>query len=174
MTRHDEPQTPRVDREVYRVSARDIGFEVVNPALARQLELELRGCRRIIDEMGVELRKLQEKPMQIENNTVEETIVLSENLPSFVTKCTIIPRKDGKGPLFVVDGDKAYARLDSYAIIPKELYEELRKAQERCTELEALLKEARPRIPILTITTNPPIKLPPDTLAERIDAAIKP
>lgn len=33
--------TPRTDREVYAVSKNDIGFEVVNPALCRQLEREL-------------------------------------------------------------------------------------------------------------------------------------
>lgn len=33
-------RTPRVDREIYKASARDVGFEVVNPALARQLERE--------------------------------------------------------------------------------------------------------------------------------------
>lgn len=30
--------TPRTDREVYRVQKCDIGFSVVNPALARDLE----------------------------------------------------------------------------------------------------------------------------------------
>lgn len=34
-------KTPRTDREVYKVSSADIGFEVVNPALCRDLEERL-------------------------------------------------------------------------------------------------------------------------------------
>lgn len=34
-------KTPRTDREVYTVSAADIGFVVVNPALCRELEESL-------------------------------------------------------------------------------------------------------------------------------------
>ena len=37
--------TPRVDREVYTATERDVGFEVVNPALARQLERELAAAK---------------------------------------------------------------------------------------------------------------------------------
>jgi hypothetical protein len=40
--------TPRTDREVYRASAADIGFEVVNPALARELEEKYRAALRAL------------------------------------------------------------------------------------------------------------------------------
>jgi hypothetical protein len=46
--------TPRTDREVYRASAADIGFEVVNPALARKLENENAALRSII--AGIDAR----------------------------------------------------------------------------------------------------------------------
>jgi hypothetical protein len=38
--------TPRTDREAYRVKACDLGFEVVNPGLARELE---RALRRLVE-----------------------------------------------------------------------------------------------------------------------------
>ena len=39
--------TPRTDREVYKTSKNDVGFDVVNPALCRQLERELAGTKRL-------------------------------------------------------------------------------------------------------------------------------
>lgn len=63
MTSPDEPQTPLTDEHLSHLNLLD-GNKVVIPietvALLRQLELELIGSRRIIDEMGVELREAQE------------------------------------------------------------------------------------------------------------------
>jgi len=41
MTPQPEVPTPRTDREAYKTTKNDIGFDVVNPALCRQLEQEL-------------------------------------------------------------------------------------------------------------------------------------
>ena len=34
-------KTPRTDREVYKISAKDVGFEAVNPALCREFESQV-------------------------------------------------------------------------------------------------------------------------------------
>lgn len=41
----DKSETPRTDREVYKTGKSDIGFEVVSPNLARQLEMEISKMR---------------------------------------------------------------------------------------------------------------------------------
>ncbi len=46
-----ENLTPRTDREVYRTTARDVGFEVVNPALCRELELTVAGLQKSLAQM---------------------------------------------------------------------------------------------------------------------------
>ena len=43
----------------------------------------------------------------------------------------------------------------------------------RIAALEGLLKECRDRVGIITVTLDPPGQWPPDTLRERIDAALK-
>lgn len=44
--------------------------------------------------------------------------------------------------------------------------------KEKVRELADLLRECLPRVGLIVITTNPPIKLPPDDLRERIEALL--
>lgn len=53
-------KTPRTDREVYTVSAADVGFEVVNPALCREFEQRLSEIQRELDNANAAHKAEQE------------------------------------------------------------------------------------------------------------------
>lgn len=61
--------------------------------------------------------------------------VIEQNLgnyegDSFVHNCHIIP-KDASEPIFVIDHGNVYARLDGYAIVPLEYFEDLKRRRRR-------------------------------------------
>lgn len=53
--------TPRTDREVYIATQRDVGFQVVNPGIARELELELSAADAALAELRDQLNEARQK-----------------------------------------------------------------------------------------------------------------